>query len=424
MRRLSFCFLVFVFGCDDSTPAESPREEQTSESETASPSSEDPTSSAEDEPHSDEPPRHRLTAAQGETLRAEIAAARRLADNPDRALAAFERLIEAHPTNAQLHCEAGFLAHRIGNDDRGHRLVATGIRLFGDVSVIPAELHDSVAMCLYNQGVIAQAKGRASDARASFRQSLALRPNDTVERRLAALPEAERVAVIPANDEESLATALHEDFREHPTIANAEGSRFSVETLTQRPAADGVPTLAVLKVAHSFTDGAFNESATEYRGMASVTTDAGYQLFPIFSHIEWGHDDFVLDGAAVEVVDTEAGPLGRFSAHVAYGTGGDSCGGTCCYTWHSSVERRLVTICTLDDLQCGSIELSRQARGNRVFSTCEDENDLDDFMPPNESWSRTLTVDRDRTTHLRIVTGAPSAPTPGARPLQELFRLL
>ncbi len=106
------------------------------------------------------------------------------------ALAQMELLLQSMPRAPRLICEAGYIAHRAGDHQKALRYTRAAMALFG--SRPDAELIEPAAMCLFNQGLAAEALGDASAAAESFRQSLALRPNARVQANLEALPNTAR----------------------------------------------------------------------------------------------------------------------------------------------------------------------------------------------------------------------------------------
>ena len=102
------------------------------------------------------------------------------------ALTSFEHGVEIAPTSARVRCEAAFAAFQAGNLDRAdeHVRVAMAGLPRGDV---PDRLRVPTAQCLYNAGLVYQARDRAADAADAFRRSIALRPNDVVQQALDAL---------------------------------------------------------------------------------------------------------------------------------------------------------------------------------------------------------------------------------------------
>ncbi len=108
------------------------------------------------------------------------------------ALARFDEALRRSPSAPRLACEAGYVAHRAGREDAARRRIELGLRLFGDPQAAAPELRVPIAMCLYNAGLVADADEDPESAVERYRQSLALRPNATVEARLRAAEAAVR----------------------------------------------------------------------------------------------------------------------------------------------------------------------------------------------------------------------------------------
>ncbi|MCB9593620.1 MAG: hypothetical protein H6719_12880 [Sandaracinaceae bacterium] len=112
--------------------------------------------------------------------------ARRLSRAGDAAgaLRAMLRAVEQQPDDPVFHCEAGWLAFLAEDLDVATEQLALGLARYG------RPLPRRAASCLYNAGRVAEAGGRIEDARARYRESLALRPNDVVRARLDGLAAA------------------------------------------------------------------------------------------------------------------------------------------------------------------------------------------------------------------------------------------
>lgn len=133
-----------------------------------------------------------LTAAQARErirLLREGRQAARAEDWPT-ALSRFEALLRASPRAPRLACEAGFVAHRADRAELAARWIDLALRTFGEPARIDPALRVPLAMCLYNSGLVHEARGDLGAARADYEASLALRPNATVTRRRDALASA------------------------------------------------------------------------------------------------------------------------------------------------------------------------------------------------------------------------------------------
>ena len=137
------------------------------------------------------PARPTITPEQRRELRAAIREGRaktRVRDHVA-ALADFRRALAIDGTSARLRCEAGFVAFRAGELDEAERWIQLALgRLPNDP---PEALKVPVAMCLFNAGLVYEAKGRKAEAREIWTRSLALRANAAVQRRLEGLGAVE-----------------------------------------------------------------------------------------------------------------------------------------------------------------------------------------------------------------------------------------
>jgi hypothetical protein len=180
MRRL--LSMVFLAGCTCGAPAVAP------------PSVTPPTPIAEATPtpapevhEATAPEPAAPTAVQAIGWRRRMQEARRLAHAGQgvEAFAIFAELIHERPSARGLRCEAGFVAFRAALLDDAEREITRA--LDGWPTPPPARERVPLAMCLYNRGLIAEARHDAATAGDAFRRSLALRPNATVQAHLDAL---------------------------------------------------------------------------------------------------------------------------------------------------------------------------------------------------------------------------------------------
>ncbi|MCB9600662.1 MAG: tetratricopeptide repeat protein [Sandaracinus sp.] len=217
MTRASILFLALALACGSSNePTSSP--EPTAETPAEPPIGETPPEVAP-EPLAAAAGTKRaasrpsITAAQRRELRAAIRDGRvktRAGDHTG-ALADFRRALTIDAQSARLRCEAGYVAFRAGQLDDAERWIQLALgRLPSDP---PDALKIPVAMCLFNAGLVYEARDRKDDAREAWTRSLALRPNATVQRRLDALGAAE--APVPLTGSfETLARRLRDTYCE------------------------------------------------------------------------------------------------------------------------------------------------------------------------------------------------------------------
>ena len=106
------------------------------------------------------------------------------------AFAAYERALAIDPSSPRLRCETGYAAFRAGRLEEADRYVSEARRALPDLRTTPERMRVPLAMCLYNAGLVHEARGRTAEAREAYEASLSLRPNDTVRARLDALGPA------------------------------------------------------------------------------------------------------------------------------------------------------------------------------------------------------------------------------------------
>lgn len=142
----------------------------------------------------------RLAPADRVRLREAIAEGRRLSRAGDHtaALVSFDAALALDPGSSRLRCETGYVAFRAGQLDRAESLVTVAVRAFLGRDEIEEAMRVPVAMCLYNAGLVYEARGRTLEARTVFERSIALRPNRIVSEHLAALaPTAATTTTMP-----------------------------------------------------------------------------------------------------------------------------------------------------------------------------------------------------------------------------------
>lgn len=130
-------------------------------------------------------------------LRAAVADGRSLshAGQHAPALAAFERALALDPRSPRLRCEAGYVAYLANDIPKAERYVTAALQAFLASNIIPDAQKNSVAMCLFNAGLVFEARQRPSEAIDAWRRSLALRENATVRARLQAIQAGQGVSV-------------------------------------------------------------------------------------------------------------------------------------------------------------------------------------------------------------------------------------
>ncbi len=433
---------VVLLACDDEPAAPVEPAENTAAESEGSPSVEEERSTTEGnaaseagdgegesttvEPPAPRPPPPAMTKADARAYRREIASARaKTQQDQAEGLGAFMALIEAHPQDPRLYCEAGFVAHRMGNGDEARRLIEQGRRLFGNFP--PEPLKPYAAMCHYNRGLVLEAAGEIDAARSAYRTSLYMRPNRTVERHLTALPApTDEPEVVGASSLEAMPATLDElyEVADEDEVYGPNGydyeavTRVELEVMAHRPASDGVPELALVHI------GVATVMAIDQRVNIAVRREDGYELHPIFydtdDMTDHGNTDMVgIGGGTLEVIDTTAGPIVRATMHSSHISGANGCDDECCYSWSATTDNDIVAFCTLGPTLCRSMDVSSEVSGD-ASSDCDDEEEEDG--EGRSPWRRELTFDPDGTTHLRVVSGEPDQqPMAGDRSIAELL---
>ncbi len=141
-----------------------------------------------------------------------------------------DALREVEGPDAALHCEAGFQAIQLGQWPLARRHLLAGL----EVAVQPRRR----AACLYNLALVEEAVDERAAAITALRQSLALRPNGAVERKLRAL-EAEATS----SESEPPAT-VEEEPDAHPTLQALCAPPCQVTSVELPPLPEPWPELA------------------------------------------------------------------------------------------------------------------------------------------------------------------------------------
>lgn len=333
-------------------------------------------------------------------LRDEVRELRRLVGSGDVATAAprFVALATREAGNARLHCEAGFVALRADDFASAETQIEAGLAVFRRSGAIATTDRVPYAMCLYNRGRLAQVDGDRHLAIASYQQSLALRPNATVE---AKLREAE---AMPEEAEE-------EEVAEAPTV-------------TRTPVAGGAPTrTAVLEHAElpdqGVEEGCFEDSVVVRDPIAGehsvVLVGACPETFSIFRDFGFTQTPEWVDAGA---------PYGHvLTVHASHGGRGDDEDGLV-----SSESETLFVIAVVD----GAWKVAAIPIGGSVATDCD--NDPCDDPDTSEDDDQGFRPERSASFHIthRIADGAITltmarregeieAPEPGRRTLAEAF---
>lgn len=171
---------------------------------------------------------------------AAIAAGRKLTKEGKLAEAkvAFENALALNPDDAVALSELGYVELKLGNDDAA--LAAT------DRSIVAATEPKIRAASLYNKGRLLEKKGDLEGAKAAYTESLSLRPNDTVQKRLDQLGGA--AATLPAELGAAQLTRAYKKVRDVPWETTVHGCGAGCKA-------------TVLKVVYGDVDGDANDEA-------------------------------------------------------------------------------------------------------------------------------------------------------------------
>lgn len=107
------------------------------------------------------------------------------AGDASRAAPLFAQLVAERPASRRLRCEAGLVALHAGLVDDAEREIVRALDHWS-ASADESE-RNALAMCLYNRGLVAEARSDASAAATAYQRSIELRPNATVSAHLGAI---------------------------------------------------------------------------------------------------------------------------------------------------------------------------------------------------------------------------------------------
>lgn len=223
--RASIAVLVMTgCTCGASVPSAAPTAHETATPEPAPTAAPEPPQQPRDEEPGAPAP------AEARAWRSRLAEARRLAHGGRYvdAHALFAALVRERPTEQRLRCEAGYVAFRADRlDDADHEITSALERW---PSPPMDRDREPLAMCLYNRGLVAEARGDREAAATAWRRSLELRPNATVEQRLAALGVESLPAEEPGDDAFTLDDAIRDLREQSPSAGEPEVTRFESPT--------------------------------------------------------------------------------------------------------------------------------------------------------------------------------------------------
>ncbi len=197
MRATTIALALALAACGTTAPTPAPVAPSPPPPPVVAPTAPPPTAVAPTPPA----PPARVSPESSRTVAAAVAEARREAHagHLPEALAAFDRALALVPGQPRVLCEAGFIAHRAGDEAGAARRIDSALHVFGPADHIGADLRDPLAMCLYNRGLVAEAQHDGEAAARAYEASLALRPNRVVS---AALARAQ--ASVAIEDDEAL----------------------------------------------------------------------------------------------------------------------------------------------------------------------------------------------------------------------------
>jgi tetratricopeptide (TPR) repeat protein len=340
------------------------------------------------------------------------------------AAARFATALILAPGDAHVRCETGYAQYRAGNLD------AAAAQMRRVLAQLPNETPEAeripTAQCLYNVGLVAEARDDRAAAREAYSRSLALRPNETVATHLAAVSDAPPSPPPMVRD----------------WIALADGADDAVVLAAMRAhyctgwAAFGTPCPAELqhRVLASATSPELSATIDFVGGAASYESDFGndYLVIRNGSAVRFALlSDFGADGCNVAfehlaLADLVAGGAPELSFDITQGCVGN--GSEPCETRDG-----LLQVCTVDGgLRCARVTThSEMSCWVRDLGQFEDDEELEDAE--SEAGDDAYAYDAVVTfagAWMTVTNGAgdhafppeePIASLVGTRPVAELF---
>jgi hypothetical protein len=207
------------------------------------------------------------------------------------AMEAFERAVAANGQDPRAHCELGWVAFQADDLDRATASLDASLAILARMEArgLKDPEKSVYAGCLYNRGRVAEARSDVTLAAKLYRDSLALRPNATVQGRLdglgaaAAQPAATAQAIEPepprdcwVGDCEVVSAATLEDLerelaRRHCAFTGAAECAAGGEGITIDGGAGGLSSAAVVRT-ESYTD----SWGQELRAWVALRTASGW----------------------------------------------------------------------------------------------------------------------------------------------------
>lgn len=236
----------------------------------------------------------RRSDAERARARARLAEGRRAdaAGDHAAALAAFDDVLAVVPDDPRLLCEAGFVAHRAGRSALAAARIDAALVAFGPPGTQQGTEATRLAQCLYNRGLVDEARGDLTGAADHFRTSLALRPNATVSAALARVTAhaagpsagdtmggvpvevAERSILVHTSEREVLVRALRAGFA--GASPDGDGRMLDARSVTPLAEQDGVLVYRIDTVDYAYENQSVVVARAEEGGFRIVLAAEEY----------------------------------------------------------------------------------------------------------------------------------------------------
>ncbi len=339
------------------------------------------------------------------------------------ASASFAHAVELDPTNARLRCEAGYAAYRGGDLERADAWIDAAQRALPDPVATPEPMRVPVAMCLYNAGLVHEARGRADAARTAYAQSLALRPNPVVQRHLDLLGRPPSgvggVMVLDGLDDDAIdarawAVACNQGdparcvVGELTTTFDSTRNEREVMTPSQVPSAPFAARVITFRVTSRPSRPVDGPSMTRDTQMLVVREGTRARAARVSG--SYVPDGLSCPHAPLTIAWRDVIPGG--APELVVDARGASCDQYTCSA--GSSETRALIVCAAAPLRCAQITLTNESHGEAYCGEADDDGPYVED-PPTRSTHEGFRIDFDDDGHgafvFRPTFGSPPVPS-------------
>lgn len=317
----------------------------------------------------------------------------------DEGIELYTKAMKIHPNDPTLLAELGWAHYLKGNLDMG--------RAFSNQAMLIEKDNKKLGALLYNLGRIAEDEKKLADASVYYQRSLALRPNDIVQKRLAGIDTSN--LLIEANVEQLCAAAmsLWECTTKDKLPADNESLGECTCEVTKKLAASSgkgpFKGAAILSIKGSA--GAIGGSIDGAEHLAVETANGGWQLVSLLTNnyspgVSYIHNNGVLESIAFQTIGDQEVLVVRYSNTENDGDYGDN-------SLASSTDQRML-LCAKKDQGAQCIELG--TGGETSTSKMLDDMEGGPETPSSRKWTATATLTPEGKLKYDLPSGQSLAP--------------